>query len=90
MLYDSSAKVRQTEIEAMRLRELSNKHCVKPRAVLSARHGDAMGFYGVGMVMRHKRYDYECVIYGWNECCAQSQVCNTICTRAVAMLYPKR
>lgn len=68
------ANVRQTEIEAMRLRELSNKHCVKPRAVLSARHGDAMGFYGVGMVMRHKRYDYECVIYGWNECCAQSQM----------------
>ena len=33
-----------------------------------------MGFYGVGMIMRHKRYDYECVIYGWNEYCAQSQV----------------
>ena len=38
------------------------------------RHGDKMGFYGVGMIMRHKRYDYECVIYGWNEYCAQSQV----------------
>ena len=39
-----------------------------------AKHGDKMGFYGVGMIMKHKRYDYECVIYGWNEYCAQSQV----------------
>merc|ERR1712037_757594 len=46
----------------------------KPRAILRTRHGDKMGFYGVGMVMKHKRYDYECVIYGWNEYCAQSQM----------------
>ena len=65
----------------MRMRELSNADFSKPRDIFKAKHGDKMGFYGVGMIMKHKRYDYECVIYGWNEYCAQSQVGITIMIR---------
>ena len=33
-----------------------------------------MGLYSVGMVMKHKRYHYVCVIYGWDAVCTQSKV----------------
>ena len=33
-----------------------------------------MGLYSVGMVMKHKRYNYVCVIYGWDAVCKQSKV----------------
>ena len=33
-----------------------------------------MGLYSVGMVMKHKRYQYHCVIYGWDAVCKQSKV----------------
>jgi hemimethylated DNA binding protein len=29
--------------------------------------------FSVGMVMKHKRYNYRCVIYGWDEKCVQSE-----------------
>ncbi|XP_046356028.2 F-box only protein 21-like [Haliotis rufescens] len=29
--------------------------------------------YSVGMVMKHKRYDYTCVIFGWDETCQASE-----------------
>lgn len=28
--------------------------------------------FAVGMVMRHRRFKYTCVIYGWNEKCAET------------------
>jgi len=28
--------------------------------------------YSVGMVMRHRRYDYICIIRGWHKCCNMS------------------
>jgi len=28
-----------------------------------------LGLYAVGMVMKHRRYHYHCVIYGWDEKC---------------------
>ena len=58
----------------MRAQELASRDVVKTRAVLSEQHEGRMGFFAVGMVMKHKRYDYECVIYGWDAVCTQSQV----------------
>lgn len=29
--------------------------------------------YAVGMIMRHRQYNYRCVIYGWDPLCAASQ-----------------
>ncbi|XP_069673301.1 F-box only protein 21-like isoform X2 [Periplaneta americana] len=29
--------------------------------------------YAVGMIMRHRQYNYRCVIYGWDSLCAASQ-----------------
>jgi F-box protein 21 len=29
--------------------------------------------YAVGMIMRHRQYNYKCVIYGWDSLCAASQ-----------------
>ncbi|XP_033111559.1 F-box only protein 21-like [Anneissia japonica] len=29
--------------------------------------------YSVGMIMRHRRYDYMCVIYGWDPLCEMSE-----------------
>ena len=37
-------------------------------------HFQEMGLYAVGMVMKHKRYHYICVIYGWDAVCKQSKV----------------
>ena len=33
--------------------------------------------FSVGMVMKHKRYSYTCVIHGWDPVCKQSQVRKT-------------
>ena len=33
-----------------------------------------IGKYCVGMVMRHKRYNYFCVIFGWDPVCKASKV----------------
>ena len=33
--------------------------------------------FSVGMVMKHKRYSYTCVIHGWDPVCKQSQVRGT-------------
>ena len=33
-----------------------------------------MGLYAVGMVMKHKKYNYICVIYGWDAMCTASKV----------------
>ena len=33
-----------------------------------------MGLFAVGMVMKHRRYQYICVIYGWDAVCKQSRV----------------
>jgi hypothetical protein len=35
---------------------------------------DEMGTFGVGMVMRHKKYNYHCVIFGWDPVCKASKV----------------
>ena len=33
-----------------------------------------MSCYSVGMVMRHKRYNYYCVIFGWDPICKATLV----------------
>ena len=33
-----------------------------------------LGIYGVGMVMRHKKYNYHCVIIGWDPICKAAKV----------------
>ncbi len=35
---------------------------------------DDFGKFCVGMVMRHKKYNYICVIYGWDPVCKASKV----------------
>jgi F-box protein 21 len=68
-------KVLYPEIFPMKLREMV--------AVREAMMGKAPGQkrrpittnvkFSVGMVMKHKRYHYRCVIYGWDEKCVQSE-----------------
>ena len=43
----------------MRLRTLSNRDFVKTRAVMIEEHEGRMGVFGVGMIMKHKKYHYE-------------------------------
>ena len=33
-----------------------------------------MGTFAVGMVTRHKKYNYHCVIFGWDPVCKASKV----------------
>ena len=37
-------------------------------------NGDDFGRFCVGMVMRHKKYNYFCVVYGWDPICKASKV----------------
>ena len=51
---------------------------VKLRSKFSEAYGeDALQFmscYSVGMVMKHKRYNYYCVINGWDPVCKATKV----------------
>ncbi len=61
-------------MEASRRKTLLNRNFVKTRSVMTSEHNGEMGIFGVGMVMKHQRYDYECVIYGWDEVCKAGKV----------------
>ena len=37
---------------------------------------DRMSCYSVGMVMKHRKYNYNCVIYGWDAVCKATKVTN--------------
>ena len=41
-----------------------------------------MSCYSVGMVMRHKRYNYYCVIFGWDPICKATLVSFNLCMKA--------
>lgn len=65
------------------LREQDSAHVVpKSRGDFCKRYppseedGDVetMGRYGVGMVMKHRRYNYRCVIFGWDTHCVAERV----------------
>ena len=74
--------------------EIGPKH----RSEFSDVHGQRdsfaeMGLYSVGMVMKHKKYHYICVIYGWDAVCKQSKVINIILNSVkirLAMTIPIR
>ena len=33
-----------------------------------------LSLYAIGMVMKHRRYDYHCVIFGWDPKCTATRV----------------
>ena len=35
---------------------------------------EGLSLYAIGMVMKHRRYDYHCVIFGWDPKCTASRV----------------
>ena len=43
--------------------------------------------YAVGMVMKHRRYDYYCVIYGWDAKCTASRVSQIKTRDRIFMLF---
>lgn len=45
---------------------------VKPPVVVKSRKNLPEVRFAVGMVMRHRKFKYTCVIYGWDEKCAES------------------
>ncbi|CAL1269029.1 unnamed protein product [Larinioides sclopetarius] len=56
-----------TTLETQRLKAEERKLKCQPRTDV---HGVA---FAVGMVMKHKKYKYRCVIYGWDVICAASR-----------------
>ena len=70
--------LRQLEDNKKHLEEAS-KMKPKLRSIFNEVHGKSdyftdMGLFAVGMVMKHRRYQYFCVIYGWDAVCKQSKV----------------
>ena len=51
---------------------------VKKRSNFSELHQhedlNRMSCYSVGMVMKHRKYNYYCVIYGWDPICKATKV----------------
>uniref|UniRef100_A0A131YXL5 F-box protein 21 n=1 Tax=Rhipicephalus appendiculatus TaxID=34631 RepID=A0A131YXL5_RHIAP len=45
----------------------------QPRKLRSEPRSHAKVAYAVGMIMRHKKYHYHCVIYGWDGKCAANR-----------------
>ena len=69
--------MRQLEDNKKQLED-NSKSSPKLRSEFKGAHGQSdhfeeMGLYSVGMVMKHKRYHYLCVIYGWDPVCKQSK-----------------
>ncbi|XP_077996459.1 F-box only protein 21-like [Glandiceps talaboti] len=57
----------------VRVRELLNRASKTAEIRAKQRHEHEEVCFSVGMIMKHKRYDYICVIYGWDSICKMPQ-----------------
>ncbi|KAH6946166.1 hypothetical protein HPB50_011980 [Hyalomma asiaticum] len=62
----------QSQMVALEQRR-ENRSQRQPRKLRSEPPSHAKVAYAVGMIMRHKKYHYHCVIYGWDGKCAANR-----------------
>nr|XP_050023267.1 F-box only protein 21-like [Dermacentor andersoni] len=62
----------QSQMVALEQRR-ENRSQRQPRKLRTEPRSHAKVAYAVGMIMRHKKYHYQCVIYGWDGKCAANR-----------------